>query len=381
MTIVEIVDKIVDIIDKTTIPPTSKRINHFNAFGNLVYIATNYGISVFNLERLEFGDTYFIGNSGSETIVNQTAVFGDYIYAACQDGSGLRKALLSNPNLIDFQNWQVVTSGDFIAVEMVENNLYAVRTNNRIYQINSDVLSELFLYTNPPLDLKSVDGNLIVTTKSNVYIYDSSFNLITQVELSLDYVTTFTAASINSDYIYIGTKGFGVLKTPLSSPFSFEEIHPDGPLLNKPFSVKSTPNNLWVTFGDYDLFFNPYPLNSYGFSHLKNEEWINTPYTEVFDAKCLNAISINPENPNQVFISSFFSGLLEVNDEIPTILYNETNSGLESLIVPNDPNYIDIRVGASEFDNNGLLWTISSLIDKPLKSFNPSKCSLPVQSI
>ena len=73
------------------------------------------------------------------------------------------------------------------------------------------MLSELFLYTNPPLDLKSVDGNLIVTTKSNVYIYDGSFNLISQVELSLDYVTTFTAASINSDYIYIGTKDFGIL--------------------------------------------------------------------------------------------------------------------------------------------------------------------------
>ena len=363
---------IVDIIDKTTIPPTSKRINHFNAFGNLVYIATNYGISVFNLERLEFGDTYFIGNSGSQTIVNQTAVFGDYIYAACQNGNGLKKALLSSPNLIDFQNWQVVTGGDFIAVETVSDNLYVIRTDNRIYQITNDILTELFLYNNVPLDLKSQDGNLIVTTKSNVYVYDSSFNLIAQVDLSLDYVTTFTAASINSEYIYIGTKDFGILKTSISSPLSFEEIHPDGPILNKPFSIKATPNNLWVTFGDYDLFFNPYPLDSYGMSHLKNEKWINTPYAEVFDAKCLNAISINPENSNQVFISSFFSGLLEVNDEIPTMLYNETNSGLESLIVPNDPNYIDIRVGASEFDNNGVLWTITSGIEKPLKSYNPT---------
>lgn len=362
----------VDIIDKTTIPPTSKRINHFNAYGNLVYIATNYGISVFNLERLEFGDTYFIGNLGSQTIVNQTAILGDYIYAACQNGSGIRKAHLSNPNLIDFQNWQVVTAGDFLAVETVTDNLFTIRTDNRIYQITNDVLTELFVYNSKPLDLKSVDGNLVVTTSNNVYVYDSSFNLISQVTISVDYATTYTTACVNSDYIFIGTKGFGILKTPVLSPLSFEEIHPDGPLFNKPFSIKSTPNNLWVTFGDYDLFFNPYPLNSYGISHLKNENWINTPYAEVFDAKCLNAISINPENYNQVFISSFFSGLLEVNDEIPTILYNETNSGLESLIVPNDPNYIDVRVGASEFDNNGLLWTISSLIDSPLKSYNPS---------
>lgn len=363
---------IVDIIDKTTIPPTSKRINHFNAFGNLVYIATNYGISVFNLERLEFGDTYFIGNSGNQTIVNQTAVFGDYIYAACQDGNGLRKALLSSPNLIDFQNWQGVAGGDFLAVETVSDNLYAIGTDGRIYQITNDILTELFLYTDPPLDFKSVDGNIIVTTKSTVYIYDSGFNLISQVESSLDYVTTFTAATINSEYLYIGTKDFGILKTPIVSPTIFAEIHPEGPLLNKPFSIKAIPNNLWVTYGDYSVTLNPYPLDSYGISHLKNKEWINIPYSDVFEAKCLNAISINPQNFNQVFISSFFSGLLEVNDEIPAVLYNETNSGLESFVLPNDPNYIDIRVGASEFDNNGLLWTLTSRIDKPLKSFNPA---------
>ena len=40
---------------------TIKKINHFNENNGLVYISTDYGISVFDLERLEFGDTYFIG--------------------------------------------------------------------------------------------------------------------------------------------------------------------------------------------------------------------------------------------------------------------------------------------------------------------------------
>jgi hypothetical protein len=56
-------------------------------------------------------------------------------------------------------------------------------------------------------------------------------------------------------------------------------------------------------------------------------------------------------------------------------LYNEKNSGLESLILPTDPNYIDVRVGSTAFDANGLLWSITSFIDKPLKSFNPSNNS------
>ena len=143
-------------------------------------------------------------------------------------------------------------------------------------------------------------------------------------------------------------------------------------MLNTPFSIQATPNNLWVTFGDYDIFFNPYPLNSFGFSHLSGDEWINIPYSAALNAMCLNAISVNPFNNNQVFISSFFNGLLEVNNDLPTVLYNQNNSGLESLVLPTDPSYVDLRVGPSKFDSSGLLWTVTSRINRPLKSYNPS---------
>ena len=66
--------KVVDIINNTTIPSSEKRINHFNEFDEVVYIATDYGISVFNLENLEFGDTYFIGENGRQVNVNQTTI-------------------------------------------------------------------------------------------------------------------------------------------------------------------------------------------------------------------------------------------------------------------------------------------------------------------
>ncbi|WP_034042683.1 hypothetical protein [Wocania ichthyoenteri] len=363
---------IVDIIEKSTIPGTDKRINHFGAFENVVYIATNYGISVFNLERLEFGDTYFIGNLGSQTRVNQTTILGDYIYAACLDGSGLKKAQVSSPNLIDYQNWQTVSNGDFLAVQSVENQLYTIRTNRRIYQVVNDVLTELFQYADTPVDVRATDNRLLVTTKNSTFVYDSNFNLIVQANVDSAFDTAFTSVTVDVDSIFIGTKDFGVLKTSISNPTEYEEIHPEGPLLNIPFSIQAGQNDLWVTFGEYSFFYNPYPLNNRGISHLKDDGWINTPYEEVLDAKCLNAISINPNNNNQVFIGSFFSGLLEINDEIPSVLYNETNSGLESLVLPSNPNYVDIRVGPFAFDRNGVLWTLTSQVEKPLKSFNPS---------
>ncbi|MFB9055516.1 two-component regulator propeller domain-containing protein [Mariniflexile ostreae] len=363
---------IVDIIDKTNISPTNKRINHFNAFGNVVYIATNYGISVYNMERLEFVDTYLIGNNGDEIKVNQTAIIGEYIYAACSNGNGIRKALVSSSALADFQNWQTIVSGSFIGVQNIENNLFGLRTDRTMFKIINDVLNPLFQYNVLPKAITSNGTNLIVTTANNVFVYDSAFNMVSQIDVSDAFLTSYTAAAIGGDHIYVGTSKFGLLKTALSSPILFEELHPEGPLLNVPFSLKAGANDLWVTFGEYNLFFNSYPLNNRGISHLKGTTWINTPYSEVFNAKNLNAISVNPFNNDHVFISSFYSGLLEVKQDVPSILYNQDNSGLESLVLPTDPNYIDVRVGASAFDENGVLWSMTSLIDKPLKSFNLS---------
>ena len=100
---------IYDIIDKTTISPENKRINNFNEFDQSVYISTDYGISVFNLESLEFGDTFFIGISGSQLKVSEVAVVDEYLYAACNDFGGRKKAP-SSYGVLDFNNWEAVSS-------------------------------------------------------------------------------------------------------------------------------------------------------------------------------------------------------------------------------------------------------------------------------
>ncbi len=361
---------VIDIIDKVTIPAINKRINHFNVIDNVAYISTDFGISVFNIERLEFGDTFFIGNQGSQLRVSQTTFFNNYIYAATRDG-GIRRALLDNPNLIDFGNWEIVANGDFLGIEGLSSKLYATGSNRIIYEVDNTSLVNRFRYTSLPLEIRSIENNLLVTTDSTVFVYDEDFNLLTQIDINEEFNTRYTSAIVDDETIYIGTRDFGILKTSSSNINSFEEIHPDGPLLNIPFSLNASFNKLWVTYGDYTLFLNPYPLNNRGFSLYDGGVWVNTPYSEDFDAKCLNSIAVNPFNINQVFISSFFSGLLELDNGEPSLLYNTTNSGLESLITSN-PNYIDIRVGPSKFDEEGLLWTATSRINEPLKSFNVS---------
>lgn len=93
--------KVVDILEKLTIPPDSKQINHFYEYNDKLYISTGYGISVYNMGALEFGDTYYIGSLGSQIAVTQTTVYGDFIYASTSS-NGIKSALVNDENIIDY---------------------------------------------------------------------------------------------------------------------------------------------------------------------------------------------------------------------------------------------------------------------------------------
>lgn len=362
---------VVDILEEQAVPPNRKRINHFNEYNGSIFIATDYGISEYDLERLEFLDSFFIGDGGSQIIVTQTAVFGDRIYASCMSNSGIRSASVTSNNLIDFQQWTQINGGNFLGIETVGSNLYTIATNRVISDISTtNVFTQLFTYNNIPIDIKSENNNLIITTRNEVFVYDSDFSIRTNATPTSEFNTQFTSATTINEEIYIGTVGFGILRSTIISPLIYTEIHPNGPLRNDTFSVQAGGSNIWVTYGDYDIFFNPSPLREFGFSHLNQGVWNNIPFEDTFDSRNLNTISVNPENPNQIFISSFQDGILEVNNSIPTQRLDETNSGLESLMLPGNPNFRSLRVSGTTFDNQGLLWSVTSLISSPLKYFN-----------
>ena len=364
--------KVIDIVAKTTIPSSQKQINHFNENGEDVYIATDYGISVYNLNNLEFGDTYYIGTNGSQIKINQTAIFNNEIYAACGSNEGIKKASLSNPSLINFQFWTTLITGNFTNIAAINTQLYTVNSNSRIFEISGTNFNPLFVYPQVVSELKISDNGLLVTTPSKVYQYSVGFNLTSVYTTNLEFETSFTTALSIDGVIYIGTTDYGVLKSKAMSVSEYDEIHPQGPLLNSAFSLKYGYNNLWVTFGAYSSNFNPYPLNKRGISRLRNAEWDNISYDSIqqtieSDVYVLNEISIDPLDPNHVFVSSFHSGLLDVKIDESIELLDQSNSGLESIA-----SNVTVRISGTTFDNDANLWVLNSIIQKPLKRYNPT---------
>lgn len=366
---------VVDILEKENITPANKSINHFYEHEGLVYISTDYGISVYDLDRLEFGDTYFIGNGGSQITVNQVTVLNNEIFAACSSGNGLKKANLDNPNLIDFSQWTTVIVGNFVSINTVGDQAYAVRANRAFIEITNIGFTQLFFLPVLPTDTEVSENNLIISNINSIEVYNEMAQLISNYIPNDDFDTQFSSAVQINDMIYIGTEDFGVLRTLTTDGLTYEEVKPNGPLMNEIFRLNAESEAVWATYGDYTEDFDPAPTRTRGLSYLRDDVWESIPFDSVFGARNLSEIAVNPFNPNQVFVSSFQNGILEINDFQPTILYNQNNSGLESLIVPNAPQVVSIRVSASVFDTNGVLWSMTARAPNPLKSYDPNSGS------
>lgn len=364
--------KVVDIINKQ-LPPNIKKINHFMEFDGIVYVSCDFGIVQFNLATMQFGDTYFIGDNGAEIIVNQTAVYNGFIYAATN--SGIRRAALTNKNLIDYRQWETIATGNWSSVIPFGADLYAINGAGYVHKFDSvsNTFVGFIVLAQPSFDARSTGNYLIITTRNSVYIYNNQMALLRQI--NTNQITNsnplFSCATIIGDSIFIGTKENGLIVAALSSAGIFENITPIGPSRNNIFSLQATATSLWAVYGDYTADYNPYPLDTYGISKFNANGWLNIPYKDVLGAQSLTRILVNPSNENEVYASSFFSGLLKLENDIPKILYNQTNSGLESLTFVG-PTYIDIRVNGTAFDKSGNLWVTNSRIKNGLKVLKTS---------
>ena len=358
---------IYDIIEKETIAPNKKKINELTEFEGVIYIATDYGISLYDLNLLEFGDSLFIGDGGGQQEVNQTIISDNYLYAALPDFGGIKRVSL-DLDIINYQNWDIFHSGDFnFILNFNEGFIFTNESSVLLSQGNSYV--EVISLSQTINDITINEGQIIITTENKIFIYDSNFNLINSSINSSLFNTFFNSSALYNDNIYIATSKKGLLKINLNKTQQNYSILPVGPLYNNVFSINSLYGNLWATFGDYTDTYNPYPLKRKGISHLTNNSWSNISIDSIPEkAVNLNNISINPFNLDNVFISSYHGGLLEISGESLS-LYDESNSSLESLAT-SDISYNSIRISSSVFDDSGMLWLMNSRVDSPLKSYN-----------
>lgn len=381
---------LIEVIDKDKKITASPEITNFNQTGeksindifeykNKLYLATPFAIVVYDINNLEFGDTYFIGVGSSDETINQIKVFNDTIYATSPNG--IYTANVNNPNLIDFNSWTKQFTGNYNQIATFNNRLYVSRGSN-LKEIKGNTIVQKQDFGQNIISLKASTTSLSVNLHKKAVFLDE--NLATKAQFDKDPSFDF---ELNNAYeenstIYLATKKFGIIKTNTASTLNVEEIHPEGPLSNDVFSLDVHNKKLWLVYGGYNVYFGPIGFRR-GYSYFNGKSWMNKRFNQTnFNVTDLVHVTIDKNKENKAYISSYgytknvnsfeTGGLLVAENNKVLKFYNQNNSILED-IEPKNDKFVTVRVGPTVFDKNGNLWVTNVGAPKHrIKKLSPS---------
>ena len=346
-----------------------KSINHISEFNNKLYLSTPFAVVEYDIDKLEFGDTYFIGNNSSSIRINETIISNNILYAVTE--IGIFKADITSNLLIDYNNWQQLFNGrDFKGISFLEG-LYVVE-NSKLFAFDGTNLTEKVSFNEEIKSIKSTATHLSISLDKQVKVFDVFMNLVAEFSSNIDYDYSLNTTFFEDDTAFLGTKEFGILETTISEPTAYLEIHPEGPLSNDVFSITAKNNKIWVVYGGYSSTFTPLNVRN-GFSNFNGENWTNIKFNSDLPDDLVD-VTIDPNHENRVYISALgvsndintkpTGGLLVIEDNVLVETYNHLNSSFTPIVVSLPT--INIRVSGAVFDSNGNLWATNYETDEEL---------------
>lgn len=376
-TIIGYQNGLIEVIDKNKKVFRKSEIINFNISGskvvskitplndNQVLLAMPFGIVLFNLNTLEFGSTYFIGNNSSEVIVNDIILDHGKIYAATPNGIYVAQA--DNPYLIDYHNWTLYNIGNCNNLCVFNNDIY-VGINSNLYQLNDDFTTTyLQNFWEPIVDITSDSQYLSVTTQHSVKVLNANLLLMSELHPTTEYFFYSHTAKTYGNKRYVATNKFGILESDITDNNHIKEIYPNGPLYNSVFDITAAGNHLWIVFGAYDANYAPTGKTE-GISHFNGETWTNIPYKDLgVNYNDLVHVTTARDNSDKAYVSSWGKGMLVIENNQVTHAWNAANSGLPEANFTTDTN--KIRLSGSVFDSSNNLW-IGWLYNKIIKYSN-----------
>ena len=282
----------------------SKSINHIYEHQGTLYLSTAFAVVEYDINGLEFGDTFFIGAGSTDVQVNEITVFNGLIYAATNEG--IFYADVTNPNLIDFNNWQTIVGANnlFKEIDVFNDRLYTV-LNTAVYEIiNTNGLSirrDFFTTVN---GMEVSESYLSIALNSSYRVFDFEFTEVLSGTATTEFDYDLNNVFAEDNEVFLATQQFGILRSTFTNPTDFTEIHPEGPVSNDVFSVSAQNNHLWVVYGGYSQTFAPVQRNL-GYTHYDGENWFTAPNDPNNRFPPLVDVTVDPDNDNRVFISGF----------------------------------------------------------------------------
>lgn len=290
-----------------------KNINNIYTEGDFAYISTNYGISIYNLVNEEFNDSCFFKTGSTYAAVNSCSVFNNILYAATTNGIYSHTINAQIPNFASWTNFDA--GNNYQDLIKFNNNLFSAKGNN-LYNSSDGNSWNLFNSYSDIKKLQSSDDYLIITSTNNINVYSSSLSLIENHNFS---------ESLNSGFYSEGILYGGTQFKGLSANENY--YAPDGPYNNTSYSINILDDQLWISSGGRnENTFNEPQWNDYGYYHYNGTTWEHISTQDLNNIGYIMQIVPNPNKPEESYALSYGSGLIKMENNSFSAVYNNTNS-------------------------------------------------------
>ena len=359
------VTNITDYVSKVTLDPT---VNDIRLIGSNAYIATNFGLTVLNVARAEFANTYMLGK-----VTNSCLAYDGYIYAATT--AGLYRGNMAD-NLLDTGNWELLNKAIYTRLTVFNDALIALGSDKSVYRLNTSEGTSSLLRKGPFNFIHTTEDKLIIGNKTNVLVYDAlgSYTL-----LVFDGTVTHVTTEGNTYWTTNGKgglNGYTYNKETKSVERIVGDIIPNSPIRNHCQYLSFVDDERLLVAGGC---LNYFDKTFYDGTLMMYEEGTWTSFQEEGIAeetgvhyKNLTSIVQDPKDENHHYASSFGQGIYEFRDMQLVAHYDHNNSPLESAS-PNSKRFT--RISRLKYDKQGNLWITNAdggdNVKSPLKVLKP----------
>ncbi len=353
--------KIINVSDiKRKIIQGKKNINEVHFKGHLAYIACGFGIIVFDTQKMEVKDTYYLGTAQSNLEVNQVTTTDTAIFAATPSGIFYGKI---SENLSYYQNWkslhQGIPSGAYNSIVNFKGLILANYSKpnkllaDTIYQFNGASWRKYPYKSN--------------STNKKLYDYSSYNKLLVNDQWGVSVINTDgTSPNFTSNYgfdnamindvcyeadlkLWFADARYGLIKSSGYGPY-----YP-----NEPITLEGAYNNFSKDLDAMDDILALAPIDlgeTYDAQYNNSKASIFSDYSWKYVSPTpnipdINSVSIDPRDKNHIAFGCMNSGIMEVKDGNVKAVYNTTNSPLQGI-----GGGSDLRVTGVSYDKNSNLW-------------------------
>ncbi len=362
-------NKIINVNDIFKKSITGLKVLHsINVIDKVAYINCGFATVLYDLEREEIRDTYYLGQNGNPLSIYEVAKLGNKIYASTD--SGILEADYLNPNLANYQNWRKHGVADDYPPGNAAYSLTAFNGKLYAYFVNKTMEYDGLSWSVPSLiyqggvsKYRTGNNNLIIVNTSSIVCYD---NNLSPAEIygapALEY-SVKSATYDNSGQLWIADFNNCLMKYKGINEQPTVKFKPNGPFGVSARRLAIENKKLLVASGsvgdNYSLKFLLNGVYTYQEGTWSNFNYLNNAVLDTFTD--ITVVVADPKS-NKEYYGTFGKGLLEFNNNGFIKNYSYHNSTIGQTI-GNPGQY---RVSGLAYDSKNQLWVANYWAEKPI---------------